>query len=124
MPPNLALICPAVIIDSQPLTVAVLAALLFGESLSLSGVLGLALGVAGLLLLEVPEQYIREMAGQLVGASSTADMAQLVPDASTLQGYAQEAAALLTHPAAWLDSGEVWMLMAAQAMAVGTVMVR
>lgn len=42
-----------VIIDSQPLTVAVLASLLFGESISLVGVAGLILGVVGLALLEV-----------------------------------------------------------------------
>lgn len=42
-----------VIIDSQPLTVAVLAALLFGESIGIVGAAGLALGVVGLVLLEV-----------------------------------------------------------------------
>lgn len=42
-----------VIIDSQPLTVAVLAALLFGESIGFVGAAGLVLGVIGLLLLEV-----------------------------------------------------------------------
>ncbi|XVF20447.1 hypothetical protein REPUB_Repub12eG0001100 [Reevesia pubescens] len=42
----------SVIIDSQPLTVAVLAALLFDESIGLVGAAGLALGVIGLLLLE------------------------------------------------------------------------
>lgn len=42
-----------VIIDSQPLTVAVLASLLFGESIGAIGVGGLVLGVFGLLLLEV-----------------------------------------------------------------------
>lgn len=41
------------IIDSQPLTVAVLAALLFGESIGSVGAAGLVLGVMGLLLLEV-----------------------------------------------------------------------
>lgn len=42
-----------VIIDSQPLTVAILAALLFGESIGFVGAAGLVLGVVGLLLLEV-----------------------------------------------------------------------
>ena len=46
-----------VIIDSQPLTVAILAALLFGESIGLVGATGLVFGVVGLLLLEV--QYTR-----------------------------------------------------------------
>lgn len=42
-----------VIIDSQPLTVALLASVLFEESIGLIGAAGLALGVFGLLLLEV-----------------------------------------------------------------------
>jgi drug/metabolite transporter (DMT)-like permease len=44
----------SVIIDSQPLTVALVASVLFGESLPAAGVLGLLLGFFGLLLLEVP----------------------------------------------------------------------
>ncbi|CAL4934133.1 unnamed protein product [Urochloa decumbens] len=44
----------SVIIDSQPLTVAILASLLFGESIGAIGAGGLVLGVVGLLLLEVP----------------------------------------------------------------------
>lgn len=43
----------SVIIDSQPLTVALLAALLFGETIGPLGALGLATGVLGLCLLEV-----------------------------------------------------------------------
>jgi len=77
-----------VIIDSQPLIVAVLAALLFGESIGFVGAAGLVLGVVGLLLLEVPA---------------------LAFDTSNF---------LL-----W-GSGEWWMLLAAQSMAIGTVMVR
>ena len=41
----------SVIIDSQPLTVAALSALLYGEALTPARVAGLALGVAGLALL-------------------------------------------------------------------------
>ncbi|XP_039048998.1 WAT1-related protein At3g02690, chloroplastic isoform X2 [Hibiscus syriacus] len=77
-----------VIIDSQPLTVAVLAALLFNESIGLVGAAGLVLGVVGLLLLEVPALDLDESNFSLWG------------------------------------SGEWWMLLAAQSMAVGTVMVR
>ncbi|KDP46952.1 hypothetical protein JCGZ_07969 [Jatropha curcas] len=78
----------SVIIDSQPLTVAVLAALLFGESIGLVGAAGLILGVVGLLLLELPVLALDEGNFSLWG------------------------------------SGEWWMLLAAQSMAVGTVMVR
>uniref|UniRef100_A0A0E0EZB7 EamA domain-containing protein n=1 Tax=Oryza meridionalis TaxID=40149 RepID=A0A0E0EZB7_9ORYZ len=78
----------SVIIDSQPLTVAVLAALLFGESIGAIGVGGLVLGVVGLLLLEVP--------------------------ALSVEG---------NDTAIW-GSGEWWMFLSAQSMAVGTIMVR
>ncbi|KAL5982971.1 hypothetical protein ACLOJK_017051 [Asimina triloba] len=77
----------SVIIDSQPLTVAILAALLFGESIGVVGAAGLVVGVIGLLLLEVPSLSF--------GGNYTL----------------------------W-GSGEWWMLLAAQSMAVGTVMVR
>ncbi|CAN8269821.1 unnamed protein product [Cochlearia groenlandica] len=78
----------SVIIDSQPLTVSVLASFLFGESIGLVRAGGLLLGVAGLLLLEVP--------------SATSDG---------------------NNFSLW-GSGEWWMLLAAQSMAIGTVMVR
>ncbi|RAL46422.1 hypothetical protein DM860_004701 [Cuscuta australis] len=78
----------SVIIDSQPLTVAILASLLFGESIGYVGAAGLVLGVVGLFLLEVPALTIDEKNFSLWG------------------------------------SGEWWMLLAAQSMAVGTVMVR
>ncbi|CAJ2640582.1 unnamed protein product [Trifolium pratense] len=78
----------SVIIDSQPLTVAVLAALLFGESIGAVGAVGLVLGVVGLVLLELPALSFDESNFSLWG------------------------------------SGEWWMLLAAQSMAVGTVMVR
>ncbi|KAH9673658.1 WAT1-related protein [Citrus sinensis] len=74
----------SVIIDSQPLSVAVLAALLFGESIGLVGAGGLVLGVIGLLLLEAPA---------------------FDESNSSLWG-----------------SGEWWMLLAAQSMAVGTLL--
>lgn len=48
----------SVIIDSQPLSVAVLAALVYGEKLTAAGLAGLAVGVTGLSLLEVsPEVF-------------------------------------------------------------------
>ncbi|KAK4490446.1 hypothetical protein RD792_001123 [Penstemon davidsonii] len=78
----------SVIIDSQPLTVAILASLFFGESIGFIGAAGLLLGVAGLLLLEVPALDFDNNNFSLWG------------------------------------SGEWWMLLAAQSMAIGTVMVR
>jgi drug/metabolite transporter (DMT)-like permease len=96
----------SVIIDSQPLTVALLASVLFGETLGWTGVAGLALGVVGLLLVELPEQNVLAL---LAGP----------PDLSRLPDLG----------GSWTmgnlgNSGEFWMLCAAQSMAVGTVMVR
>ena len=61
----------SVLIDSQPLTVAVAAALLFGESLSLAGVVGLVLGICGLVLLEVPPDTLSSWAHLDFGAPSS-----------------------------------------------------
>lgn len=80
----------SVIIDTQPVSVALLSVVLFGERLGGRGVAGLALGVAGLCVLEA-------------GGPSGSGWAEGVPLA---------------------ERGELWMLTAAQAMAVGTLMVR
>ena len=57
----------SIIIDSQPITVALLASLFFNERLKPLGYAGLALGVAGLLLLEVPPETLATGAPSLEG---------------------------------------------------------
>ena len=96
----------SVIIDSQPLTVAVLASIIYGESLAPAGVAGLGLGVVGLLMLELP----REALAQLVSGDAAGAIDAVTAGVDAGGGL-------------W-DSGEWWMLIAAQSMAVGTVMVR
>ena len=100
----------SVIIDSQPLTVAILASIFFGETLGAAGIGGLALGVVGLSLLEIPSETL---AGFMSKSSSGGGA-----DGGSASTFLQSFAA---HP---FDSGEFWMLLAAQSMAVGTVMVR
>ena len=104
----------SVIIDSQPLTVAVLASLLFGERLGAGGVVGLGLGVAGLLLLEVPPSLLSSLPETISGAVTSGALEVTTTISTT------------TTSSSWSiwDSGEWWMLLAAQSMAVGTVMVR
>lgn len=139
----------SVIIDSQPLTVALLASLLFGERLGVAGAAGLLVGVAGLCLLEVPPSVLASLpdslaasalqlasssggeAGSVAGtaaalASSSAAAAGGLADAAAAAGTAAAAAADGGSQGEWSiwDSGEWWMLLAAQSMAVGTVMVR
>lgn len=113
----------SVIIDSQPLTVALLAALLFGEHLGAAGVAGLFLGVAGLCLLEVPPTMLASLPDTLAAAAAglagvgggAADLAAVAAAAGSGDGGSEWSI--------W-DSGEWWMLLAAQSMAIGTVMVR
>ncbi|KAJ9533155.1 hypothetical protein QJQ45_018257 [Haematococcus lacustris] len=102
----------SVIIDSQPLTVAVLAAILFGETLSSQAVQGLVLGVLGLLLLELPEQSLADAvqalqqlgpgaaqaAGEMLPALHPAIEAAAVSSAAapaSFTGIAQDATAVL-----------------------------
>ncbi len=98
----------SVIIDSQPLTVALLAALLFGERLGPTAVSGLLLGVVGLLLVELPPEDIQGLFLGIVDFLARGDAGSL-PDFSV---------------ASFGQSGAFWMLLAAQSMAVCTVMVR
>ena len=86
----------SVLIDSQPLLVALLARLLFNEPINPVGWLGLTLGLAGILCLGLPGDVLRHW-------------------------WLQGPEALNSHP--W-SNGELWMLAAAAAMAVGTVLCR
>lgn len=101
----------SVIIDSQPLSVAVIASLLFGETLGPVGVGGLILGIAGLVLLEVSPESLSSLLS-FVDSSNTSSASSFM-----------SSSVLLSGGSIW-DSGEWWMLLAAQSMAIGTVMVR
>ena len=90
----------SVIIDSQPLSVALLSAVFLGEQLGGKAVTGLLVGVLGLLLLEVPSDALTG-GGSLGGVWI-----------DTIEGRG-----------AGLSEGDAWMLLSAQSMAVGTVMV-
>lgn len=100
----------SVIIDSQPLTVAVLAALLYGEKISAQSASGLLVGVFGLILLELPS----EVASSVLSFDFTSAASSLK---SLVSFQSEEGAAGL------LQSGEFLMLLASQSMAVGTVLV-
>ena len=110
----------SVIIDSQPLTVAALSTVFYGETLSLLGVLGLGVGVAGLLLLEVPPEKLSELVPalgpMLLGGGGGGGV-----EAATAAATAAMASPPLSS-SLW-DSGEFWMLLAAQSMAAGTLLV-
>ncbi len=86
----------SVLIDSQPLLVALLARSLFGEAINPVGWLGLLIGLAGILCLGLPAPLLRHW-------------------------WLNGPAVLDGKP--W-SHGELWMLGAAVAMAVGTVLCR
>jgi drug/metabolite transporter (DMT)-like permease len=93
----------SVMIDSQPLAVALMAWLLFGETIGLWGWLGLSFGIIGITLLAVPDEWI----------------------VSLLQGQVSLGSAQwgdLVHNL--FQNGQWLMLLASLSMAVGTVLMR
>lgn len=93
----------SVMIDSQPLAVALMARFLFGEQVGLWGWLGLAFGVFGISLLGIPQDWLLQLwQGNL----------------SWEQFSIGDFLSQLSQNGQWL------MLLAALSMAVGTVMVR
>lgn len=96
----------SVMIDSQPLAVALMARLLFGEQVGLWGWLGLAFGVLGISLLGIPSDWLLDLwHGNLSLGLPTG-----LPTAAFWTGLFQ--------------NGQWLMLLAALSMATGTVMVR
>lgn len=89
----------SVMIDSQPLAVALLSSWLFGEVIGLWGWLGLSLGIAGISLIGIPDELIFNI----------------------LEGNFN------SFSFSWqnlLNSGELLMLLASLSMAVGTILIR
>jgi drug/metabolite transporter (DMT)-like permease len=89
----------SVMIDTQPLTVALLSSLLFGDRVRKIGWLGLIFGVFGVSLIGLPDELIRQ---GLQGNFSSLEF-----DASRL-----------------FNNGEWLMLLASLSMAVGTILIR
>ncbi len=97
----------SVMIDSQPLAVALLSSWLFGELIGLWGWLGLLFGVLGISLIGLPDAWILNL------------VSFATPHALHSTPYS-----LLPTPYSLFESGEWLMLLAALSMAVGTVLIR
>ncbi|MEA5571654.1 DMT family transporter [Calothrix sp. UHCC 0171] len=106
----------SVMIDSQPIAVALMSLWLFQERIGLWGWLGLALGVTGISCIGLPDEWILSLFSSPVFSHSGLHLPLL--SASEAVNYLQSNLHLL------LDSGESLMLLAALSMAVGTVMIR
>jgi drug/metabolite transporter (DMT)-like permease len=87
----------SVMIDSQPLAVAVLSAWLFKEQIGAIGICGLVLGILGISCIGLPIEWLSQVATSPL--TSQFDLAGL------------------------LDRGEWLMLLAALSMAVGTILI-
>ena len=90
----------SMMIDSQPLAVALMSCWLFGERIGLWGWLGLFFGLLGISIIGLPDEWILNV------------MSFATPHS------------LLPTPQYALESGELLMLLAALSMAVGTVIIR
>jgi len=89
----------SVMIDSQPLAVALMSLWLFQEHIGLWGWLGLGFGVTGISLIGLPDELI-------LSVFSNHSFPPSIP------------------PVSFFESGEWLMLLAALSMAVGTVLIR
>jgi len=89
----------SVMIDSQPIAIALLCSFLFGEAIGLWGGLGLLVGVLGISFIGLPDAWI----------------------VNFFQGNASEISGNWQH---LLNNGQGFMLLAALAMATGTVSIR
>jgi drug/metabolite transporter (DMT)-like permease len=94
----------SVMIDSQPLVVALLARWLYGERVKLWGWLGLLVGILGISCIGLPDEWIINLFLGHLDGSPLASFPTLVRS--------------------WFQGGESWMLLAALSMAVGTVMIQ
>ncbi len=88
----------SVIIDSQPIAVALLSSWLFKEVIGGLGWLGLGLGIAGISLIGLPDEWFYQIL------------------------HFQDLTINWDGEALW-QSGELWMLLASLSMAVGTVLI-
>ncbi len=92
----------SVMIDSQPIAVALMAAWLFGEKIGLWGWLGLGVGVVGISILGLPDAWI----------------------ISLLQGHGWAVVPSWDWLTALFQNGQWLMLLASLSMAVGTILMR
>ncbi|MBF2007340.1 MAG: DMT family transporter [Chlorogloeopsis fritschii C42_A2020_084] len=116
----------SVMIDSQPLAVALMSSWLFQERIGLWGWLGLLLGVTGISLIGLPDEWILGILSHpTLALSHFLGQAQgALGQAQGALGQAQGAAPTIPLLDSLFQSGEWLMLLAALSMAVGTILIR
>ncbi|MEM8612408.1 MAG: DMT family transporter [Cyanobacteria bacterium P01_H01_bin.105] len=106
----------SVMIDSQPIAVALMARFLFKEIVGPLGWIGLIIGIVGISLLGLPDDWIIQIASGISTTLTTGHWPVQLDIAGQLPIGADLMALLMGH-------GEWLMLLAALSMAVGTVMI-
>jgi len=112
----------SVMIDSQPLAVALMALWLFGDRIGTWGWLGLGLGVVGISVLGLPEDWLLDAGQWVVQTIQHGDWA-IALDLSLPQ-TGPDPASLAQGIVALFQNGQWLMLLAALSMAVGTIIAR
>ena len=107
----------SVMIDSQPIAVALMARFLFQEIVGPLGWLGLMLGILGISLLGLPDVWILQVASKVTTVLSTGHWPTQTDALISVWPMGED---LLTT---LLGHGEWLMLLAALSMAVGTIMI-
>ena len=107
----------SVMIDSQPIAVAIMARFLFREVVGPLGWLGLILGIFGISLLGLPDVWIMQA---ISGVATVLSTGRWPVPSDSFWGQSPSSADLLST---FLGHGEWLMLLAALSMAVGTVMI-
>jgi drug/metabolite transporter (DMT)-like permease len=101
----------AVLIDAQPLVVAILSRLFFGDLIGLWGWLGLVIGITGISFCGLPEQWIyNTLNNGLDWGSLSASFSNTLGGQISFQALS--------------ENGEFLMLLAALSMSFGTIIIR
>jgi drug/metabolite transporter (DMT)-like permease len=106
----------SVMIDSQPLAVAILALWIYGERIGLWGWLGLCLGIVGISVLGFPQDWLLNL-----GSWFATQVSQWTLGRGNL---VEEFIALPKNGESIFQNGQGLMILAALSMAGGTVMIR
>ncbi|MBT9313023.1 DMT family transporter [Leptothoe kymatousa] len=105
----------SVMIDSQPIAVALMARFLFQEVVGPLGWIGLIIGIIGISFLGLPDHWVLELGSRLTTGFSTGHW--------QLPSFSVPLTAADSFWLMLLERGEWLMLLAALSMAVGTVMI-
>jgi drug/metabolite transporter (DMT)-like permease len=111
-----------VLIDAQPLVVALLSRFLFGEMIGLWGWLGLSIGLTGICLCGLPESWIYGFLQKIGVSLPIAALSVVNTSEQVVRSQAVVASGFNLQNL--LHSGELLMVLSALSMSFGTILIR